>query len=149
MNNAITGATVKTVLGTITSENIPDTLWELLPDSVAGTAWREEIVNAAGSLADWFAYDDVYDEDNIADIARELADTETSDYDRRINERVQALSLWAIDELDEQTSHWSIAPHNRTLNGLNSIYLFCALEGLFQVIGQWAINTGQDVEEVA
>ena len=148
MNNSITGATVKAVLSTVTADSIPDSLWEELPESVSGAAWRGEIVNAARCLADWFADDDQFDDDDIADIARQLADSETSDYDRNINERVQALALWAIADLDEQVSHWSIAPHNRTLTGLNSIYLFCALEGLFQTVGQWAIATGQDMEEV-
>ena len=60
-----TGATLKATLSTINGKNIPDTLWELLPDSVAGQQWRGEIWDAARTLADWLDDDRDYSLDQL------------------------------------------------------------------------------------
>ena len=144
-----TGATLKATLSTINGENIPDTLWELLPDSVAGEQWRGEIWDAARTLADWLHDDRDYSLDQLQDMTHQLADSEVEDYYSNINRRVQELALWANSDLDEEVEQLNHGTGFLTMTSLNTQYLFCAMRGLYSVLVEWATDTAEDMEEVA
>lgn len=133
-----TGATLKVTLATINGENIPSSLWDVLPDHVAGAQWRGEIWDAAITLADWLTDDEEYSEDKLQDMSYQLADSECEDYYSNINRRVQELALWAVDDLDEEVASSGI--YVGTLTDMNSAYLYCAMRGLYQTLAQWALE---------
>lgn len=148
-----TGAQLKTVLGTVNLDSMHTggalgpmaSLWELLPEHVAGPQWVEEVVDSARTLADWLTDDRDYSLDDLQDMSGEIADNETQDYYSNINKRVQALSLWASGELDEEVATTYGAPIV-TFTDMNSAYLYCAMRGLYYVLAQWAMDTAEEVE---
>lgn len=142
-----TGATLKATLATINGETIPDSLWELLPDSVAGAQWRGEIWGAARTLSDWLDDEQEYDLDDLQDMTYKLADSEIEDYYSNINRRVQELALWANDDLDQEIATSGFK--RDTLTAMNSAYLYCAMRGLYSVLCQWIIDTAEDMGKVA
>jgi hypothetical protein len=123
-------------------------LWELLPEHVAGPQWVGEIVAAADTFADWLTDEQEYDLDDLHDMTYDLASSEVEDYYSNINRRVQDLSLWASVELDEEVASTYDSPIV-TYTDMNSAYLYCAMRGLYYVLAQWAMDTAEDMEEVA
>jgi hypothetical protein len=143
-----TGATLKATLSTINGDNIPDTLWELLPDTVAGAQWRGEIWGATIRFTEWLNDEQEYTLSDLQDLTGSLADSEVEDYYHNINRRVQELSLWANTDLDEEVAELSHGRESLTLTDLNSLYLYCAMRGLYDVLAQWLTDTVEDMEEV-
>jgi hypothetical protein len=151
-----TGATIKSVLSTVTADSMHTggalgsmaSLWELLPDNVAGPQWVGEIVAAADTFADWLDDSREYDLDDLHGLTYELASSEVEDYYSNINRRVQELSLWASVELDEEVASAYDSPIV-TYTDMNSAYLYCAMRGLYYVLAQWAMDIAEDMEEVA
>lgn len=145
--NTYTGATLKAVLATITAENLPESLWDKLPEHVAGAQWRGEVWGAARTLSDWLDDSD-YELFQLTDLAPSLADSEVEDYYSNINRRVQELSLWAVAELDEEVAVSGIKCES--LTDMNAAYLYCAMRGLYHVLAEWAYETAEELaEEVA
>lgn len=142
-----TGKQLSTLLLTITAENMPNSLWALLPDSVAGPQWRGEIIDAARTLSSWLNDDQEYTLETISDLSPQLADSECEDYYSNINRRVQELSLWANSDLDEEVAQ--LAGKSSTLTDLNALYLYCAMRGLYYALAQWVMDTVEELEEVA
>lgn len=150
-----TGKQLKSMLSTITKESMTSggalgdmsTLWELLPDNVAGPIWVAEVVDSARTLADWLDDDREYSLDDLRELSGQLADSETEDYYSNINRRVQELSLWAITDLDEEVVNSGIPC--LTLTDMNSAYLYCAMRGLYETLMQWVIDRAEELEEVA
>ena len=136
----------KKTLATVTVESMTDgtmsTLWEMLPDMVSGREWVAEVVDCAERMSDFLG--DEVEEEELQDLAHQFADSECEDYYKNINARVQALSLWAYDELDEEVQE--LAKPSPTLTDLNSAYLYCAMRGLFQVVAQWAWENTEGAE---
>ena len=139
------------MLGTVNLESMTNgsmtSLWELLPNNVAGPQWVAEVVDSARTLADWLTDERDYSLDDLQDMTGELADSETQDYYSNINKRVQALSLWAYPDLDEEVISSGI--YTGTLTDMNSAYLYCAMRGLYYVLAQWAMDTAEELESVA
>lgn len=146
--NTYTGATIKAALSTITGESMTNgsmsALWELLPDNVAGPHWVGEICDAARTFCDWLNDEEGYEPFQLEDMTVLLADSEVEDYYSTINRRVQELSLWADTNLDEEVASSGIKCE--TLTDMNNAYLYCAMRGLYSVLGQWAINTVEEGE---
>jgi len=120
-------------------------LWDMLPDMVSGQSWVGEIVACADSLADYIYGAEDIDPDQVRDWQYDYASRELEDYYKNINDRVQALSLWAYDELDEEVAQ--LGQGSTTLNELNALYLNCALRGLFATVAQWAMDTTEEGAE--
>jgi hypothetical protein len=137
---------LKKTLATVTVESMTDgtmsTLWEMLPDMVSGREWVAEVVDCAERMSEFLG--DEVEEEELQDLAHQFADSECEDYYKNINARVQALSLWAYDELDEEVQE--LAKPSPTLTDLNSAYLYCAMRGLFQVVAQWAWENTEGAE---
>ena len=129
---------IKQALSEITQESMTNgsmsSLWEMLPDYVAGSQWVGEIVDLSEQLSDYCA---------------EIADGETQDYYSNINKRVQELSLWAYPTLDVSVAE--LGTHNAgTITSLNSLYLYCAMrESLESIAGYVARRVEEQEEELA
>lgn len=152
-----TGKQLSTLLSSITAEAMHTggacgpmaSLWELLPDTVAGPQWVGEIVDAASTLSSWLNDDEEYTLETISDLTPQLADSECEDYYSNINRRVQELSLWANSDLDEEVAQLAHNDESQTLTGLNALYLYCAMRGLYYVLAQWVMDRVEELEEVA
>lgn len=143
-----TGATLKATLATIEGNTLPDSLWAALPDTVAGPRWCGEVADAAITLSDWLTDSEEYDIERLQDMAGQLANSEVEDYYSNINRRVQELSLWADSDLDSLVGEIQ-GDSPVTLTDLNSLYLYVAMERLYQILMIWAIDTAAELEEVA
>ena len=150
------GKELKAVLSTITAESMTNgtmsELWEKLPDFISGADWVSEIEDMARQCNDWISNDQDYTEDIVNDLPLELANSEIEDYYANINKRVQALSLWAYGELDDEVDDITVARSTEgdgaysTLNALNSLYLFCAMRGLAYQILTYAYEKALELE---
>ena len=150
------GKELKAVLSTITAESMTNgtmsELWEKLPDFISGADWVSEIDDMARQCNDWISNDQDYTEDITNDLPNELANSEIEDYYANINKRVQALSLWAYDELDDEVDDITLARSTEgdgaysTLTALNSLYLFCAMRGLAYQILTYAYEKALELE---
>lgn len=150
------GKELKAVLSTITAESMTNgtmsELWEKLPDFISGADWVSEIEDMARQCNDWISNDQDYTEDIVNDLPLELANSEIEDYYANINKRVQALSLWAYGELDDEVDDITVARSTEgdgaysTLTALNSLYLFCAMRGLAYQILTYAYEKALELE---
>ena len=146
------GKELKAVLSTITAESMTNgtmsELWEKLPDFISGADWVSEIDDMASQCSDWISNEQDYTEDIINDLPNELANSEIEDYYANINKRVQALSLWAYDELDDEVEDMTGGGDSAysTLTALNSLYLFCAMRGLAYQILTYAYEKALELE---
>ena len=145
------GKQIKATLSTITQESMTNgtmsELWQELPDFISGSDWVGEIADMARTASDWVSDYEEYTEDKVQDLSHSLADQEVEDYYVNINRRVQALSLWAYPELDEEVADFGLK--GKTLTDLNNAYLYCAMRGLAYRILTYAYNKAEDEEEVS
>ena len=146
------GKELKAVLSTITTESMTNgtmsELWEKLPDFISGADWVSEIHDMARKCSDWISDEQEYTEDVASDLSNDLANSEVEDYYSNINRRVQALSLWAYDELDDEVEDMTGGGDGAysTLTALNSLYLFCAMRGLAHQILTYAYEKALELE---
>ena len=147
------GKDIKAVLATVTQESMTNgsmsSLWEKLPDHVAGPNWVGEVVGNAWTLCDWIDDSEEYDLDRLSDMTHQLADSEVEDYYSNINKRVQELSLWAFNELDEEVESLNSGTGFLTITDLNTQYLYCAMRGLYYTLADWALDNAEELEEEA
>jgi len=143
------GKAIKEALSTITQETMTNgtmgELWETLPDFISGSDWVGEIADMARTASDWVSDDEEYTEDKVQDLSHSLADQEVEDYYVNINRRVQALSLWAYPELDDEVMEFQL--NGKTLTDLNNAYLYCAMRGLAYQVLTYAYNKAEELEE--
>jgi hypothetical protein len=144
---------IKQALNEITQESMTNgsmsSLWEMLPDYVAGSQWVGEIADLAEQLSDYFTDGEDVQDYRLSDYCAEIADCETQDYYSNINKRVQELSLWAYPALDVSVAE--LGTHNAgTITSLNSLYLYCAMrESLDSIAGYVARRVEEQEEELA
>jgi len=144
---------IKQALNEITQESMTNgsmsSLWEMLPDYVAGSQWVGEIVDLSEQLSDYFTDGEDVQDYKLSDYCAEIADCETQDYYSNINKRVQELSLWAYPALDVSVAE--LGTHNAgTITSLNSLYLYCAMrESLESIAGYVARRVKEQEEELA
>lgn len=120
-------------------------IWQYLPDYVAGSSWRGEILDAAMSLSDYIYEDKDYSADDLTDYVGELADRECEDYYSNINKRVQELSLWAYPALDLIVADMGNNSNGITLTDLNSLYLYAAMRELYDGIISWLFSNESEL----
>ena len=144
---------IKQALSEITQESMTNgsmsSLWEMLPDYVAGSQWVGEIVDLAEQLSNYFTDGEDVEDYKLSDYCAEIADCETQDYYSNINKRVQELSLWAYPALDDSVAE--LGTYNAgTITSLNSLYLYCAMrESLDSIAGYVARRVEEQEEELA
>jgi hypothetical protein len=146
------GTTLTKVLEGVTLESMTNgtmsELWAELPEMVSGQAWVGEIVDCADTMRDYISNDEQISEDRLSDLGLEFANSEVEDYYNNINKRVQALSLWARGELDEEVLELT-GGQPQTLTDLNSLYLWSAMRGLWDAVSRWALAQAEQLEEVS
>ena len=146
------GKAIKEALSTITQESMTNgsmgELWDNLPDFISGSDWVGEIADMARTASDWVSDDEEYTEDRLTDLSHDLANSECENYHVNINRRVQALSLWAYPELDDEVDEMTGGGDGAysTLTALNSLYLFCAMRGLAYQVLTYAYNKAEELE---
>ena len=147
------GKQIKATLSTITQESMTNgsmsELWQELPDFISGSDWVGEIADMARTASDWVSDDEEYTEYRLTDLSNDLANGECEDYYLNINKRVQALSLWAYPELDDEVEDITGGGDSAysSLKALNSLYLYCAMRGLAYRILTYAYNKAEELEE--
>ena len=133
----------------INAANLPGgnmgALWDKLPDYVGGGNWIGEIIDAANRWRDYIYEDRDYSLDDLTDYIGELSNGECEDYYSNINKRVQDLSLWARPELDQAVAELGNTGDG-TLTGLNSLYLYAAMEALFRAVIEYAYERAAELE---
>jgi len=133
----------------INAANLPGgtmgALWDKLPDYVAGPNWIGEIIDAADKWQGYIYQDKDYSLDDLTDYIGELSNGECEDYYSNINKRVQDLSLWAYPELDQAVEDLG-GGSDGTLTGLNSLYLYSAMDSLYRAIIEYAYERAEELE---
>ena len=136
-------------LNEINADNLPggnmSALWDKLPDYVAGPNWIGEIIDAASQWRGYIYEDKEYSLDDLTDYIGELANGECENYYSNINKRVQDLSLWAYPELDQAVEDLG-GGSDGTLTGLNSIYLYAAMDSLYRAVIEYAYERAEELE---
>lgn len=136
-------------LSEITAENLPagklGDLWSKMPDYVAGPNWIGEIADAAYQWQGYIYDDKDYQLEDLLDYVGELANGECEDYYSTINKRVQELSLWAYPDLDYSVAELGTTGDG-TLTGLNSLYLYSAMDNLYRCVIEYAYERAIDLE---
>ena len=155
------GKQIKATLSTITRESMTNgsmsELWQELPDFISGSDWVDEIADMARTASDWVSDDEEYTwvsddeeytDDRLTDLSSDLANGECENYHVNINRRVQALSLWAYPELDDEVEDITGGGDSAysSLTALNSLYLYCAMRGLAHQVLTYAYNKAEELE---
>ena len=126
-----TGAELSAILSTIkandptdpNSNGIPSGLWGCMPDQASGTAWVGFMVSVAEDIEDILSDEEEYSFDDLTEAVLEYADNNTPPYYKDQFEMVSELSLWAMDEIEEQAVEY--ASENASLREQLGIY--CAV----------------------
>jgi hypothetical protein len=136
-------------LDEINAANLPggnmSALWDKLPNYIAGPNWIGEIIDAADRWQGYLYEDKDYSLDDLIDYIGELANSECEDYYSNINKRVQDLALWAYPELDQAVEDLG-GGSDGTLTGLNSIYLYAAMDNLYRAVIEYAYERAAELE---
>ena len=147
------GSTLKGLLANVTEENMSrggidalDTLWEELPEHVAGPAWVAEVVDCARGMSEWIDSDELYLFHDLQEIGYSWADGETGDYYFNLNKRVQDLSLWAISELDDEVMELT-GGQRQTLTDLHTLYVYAMARGLWDCVARWVMDQALALKE--
>ena len=147
------GKAIKEALSTITQESMTNgsmgELWDNLPDFISGSDWVGEKPHMAQTASDWVSDNEDYTEYMLTDLSNDLANGECENYHVNINRRVQALSLWAYPELDDEVEDITGGGDSAysSLTALNSLYLYCAMRGLAYQVLTYAYNKAEELEE--
>jgi hypothetical protein len=119
-------------------------IFNLLPDIAGGSVWLDEIKDTAMYVQGYVNADDDYGIDDLRDYGHEYADGQCETYYKNINDEVQALSLWASNEIDEEVAEMAEGIEPK-LTKLQSLYLFVAKHMVWDaVVDQAFQNTNQD-----
>jgi hypothetical protein len=142
-----TGAQLQKTLSKIEAGELYD-IFNLLPDIASGPSWVGEIKDCAQSMADWLDADKDYDLDDLRDLGGQWSNSECEDYYNNINKRVQDLSLWASNDLDEEVQEINSGPEFPSLTTLNSQYLCSAMRQLWDAVADQAHQNTEESEEM-
>ena len=122
-------------------------IFNLLPDIAGGSVWLDEIKDTAMYVQGYVNADGDYNIDDLRDYGHEYANGQCETYYKNINDEVQALSLWASNEIDDEVAElagWA-EDMQPTLTKLQSLYLFVAKRMVWDaVVDQAFQNTNQD-----
>jgi len=122
-------------------------IFNLLPDSVGGGEWLKEIQYTAERVAEYIQAEEDYSLEDLRDYGREYANGQCENYYKNINDEVQALSLWASNEIDEEVAMLNEGRPYPTFNELNAQYLFAGKRMVWDaIVDQMFTNTEEMVD---
>jgi hypothetical protein len=120
-------------------------IFNLLPDVAGGSVWLDEIKDTALYVQGYINEGEDYTLETLRDYGHEYADGQCETYYKNINDEVQALSLWASNEIDEEVAMLNEGRPYPSLTDLNSQYLFVVNRMLWDaVVDQAFQHTTQD-----
>ena len=122
-------------------------IFNLLPEVAGGRLWLEAIKETARDMRDYLTDDEGYDLEGLRDLSMSYAERECENYHHRINERVQALCLWASPELDSDVQEVNEGRDYPSLTDLNTQYLYCASVQLFGAVADQVFQNTEEGEE--
>jgi hypothetical protein len=142
MENKVKGAELLATLEKIKDGETYD-IFNLLPDIAGGSVWLDEIKDTAMYMQGYITSTFDYEISTLRDYGHEYADGQCETYYKNINDEVQALSLWASNEIDEEVAEMAegIDP---TLTKLQSLYLFVAKRMVWNAVVDQAFQHTQD-----
>lgn len=122
-------------------------IWNLLPDQASGKEWLQEIKDTAQAISEYLDADTDYTLEDLRDFEGQFAERETEDSYKNIHDRNHALSLWAIDDIQEMVSEIFELSATNSLTDLESNYLYCAMRILWGAVADQAFENTEDLEE--
>lgn len=138
-----TGKELKATLAKIEGGQKYD-IFNLLPEVAGGGVWSAEIEDCARSMAEWLDDEQDYSLDDLRDLGGQWSNSECEDYYKNINARVQALDLWASNDLDEEVQEINDGATYPSLTDLNSQYLCSAMRRLWDAVADQAHEHTED-----
>jgi len=141
-----TGAQLKATLAKIEGGELLD-IFNLLPEVAGGAEWVAEIKDCARSMGEWLDNEREYSLDDLRDLGGQWSNSECEDSYNNINARVQALSLWASNELDEEVQEINHGAEFPSLTDLNAQYLCSAMRQLWDAVADQAHTNTEEGEE--
>jgi hypothetical protein len=141
-----TGKEMKATLAKIEDGQLFD-IFNLLPEVAGGAEWLAEIKDCARSMGDWLNDEQDYDLDDLRDLGGDWANSECEDYYNNINARVQSLSLWASNDLDNEVLDLTGGEVVAELTKLQGIYLYAAMRQLWDAVADQAHQNTEAGEE--
>jgi hypothetical protein len=121
-------------------------IFNLLPDIAGGEVWLDEVKDTAMSMQGYLNDEEEYSLDDLRDKGGDFANSECEDYYKNINERVQSLSLWASNELDEEVQMINEGRDFPSLTDLNAQYLCSAMRQLWDAVADQAYENTEGAE---
>jgi hypothetical protein len=146
MENKVRGAELLTTLEKIKGGETYD-IFNLLPDIAGGSVWLDEIKDTAMYVQGYVNAEDTYEISDLRDYGHEYADGQCETYYKNINDEVQALSLWASNEIDEEVAELGSGTEP-TLTKLQSLYLFVAKRIVWDAVVDQAFQNTDQIELV-
>jgi hypothetical protein len=146
MENKVRGAELLTTLEKIKGGETYD-IFNLLPDIAGGSVWLDEIKDTAMYVQGYVNAEDTYEISDLRDYGHEYADGQCETYYKNINDEVQALSLWASNEIDEEVAELGSGTEP-TLTKLQSLYLFVAKRMIWDAVVDQAFQNTNQIELV-
>lgn len=122
-------------------------IFNLLPEVAGGKLWLDAIKETARDMRDYLADDEDYSLEDLRDLSMSYAEREVENYHHRINERVQALCLWASPELDSDVQELNQGRDYPCLTDLNTQYLYFASVQLFSAVADQVFQNTEEGEE--
>jgi hypothetical protein len=141
-----TGKELKATLAKIEGGEFFD-IFNLLPDIAGGEEWTAEVKDCARSMGEWLEDDRAYDLDDLRDLGGQWSNSECEDYYSNINARVQTLSLWASNDLDEEVQDINHGAKFPSLTDLNTQYLCSAMRQLWDAVADQAHTNTEGASE--
>lgn len=147
-----TGAELSAILSTIkardvadeNSNGIPAGLWRCMPDQSSGTAWVGFMVSVAEDIEDILADEGEYTFDDLTESIMEYADNSTPPYYKDQFEMVSELSLWAVDEVEQQAIEY--ASENKSMREQMGIYCAIAYQITYLAICNFIMEESEGKE---
>ena len=121
-------------------------IFNLLPDIAGGAVWLGEVKDTAMSMQGYLNDDEEYSLEDLRDKGGEYANSECEDYYNNINTRVQALSLWASNELDEEVQMINEGRGFPSRTDLNAQYLCSAMRQMWDAVADQAYENAEGEE---
>jgi hypothetical protein len=142
------GKQLKETLAKVEAGKLYD-IFNLLPEVAGGRVWVEAIKETARDMKDYLDDSIEYDIDDLRDLSMSYAEREVETYHRLINEKVQALQLWASDDLDDDVRELNQGAEYPTITQLNMQYLYCASVQLFGAVADQVFQHTEESEAVS
>jgi hypothetical protein len=123
-------------------------IFNLLPEIAGGSLWLDEIKDTALYMQGYITESEDYDLDKLRDFGGEYANGQCEDYYSNINKRVQELSLWASNDIEEHLEGMGYEG-GKSITDLNAQYLCSAMWIIWDAVADQLFQQAEQLEEVS